>query len=506
MEELSWRENKPDNWIATVLIDSKREKDPTKNSHRLKDFYKIIENICRNRYGDGIILFPAGYFHTGEDEPRTYYNTIKDAITPTLDASPSHVFVCVGIDGRWHRERNPNQENPSKEDAWWWWDQDQIAVAIDRDNIQAIGRKFHLRQEESERNKDTGIPRVQKAEYYDDRYRENGKSRFFTLNNSRYYLAVCYDGYAHQRSDKYERNPGTDVILNLIHRFPKKGEGSGLSRQVNNGFKGISEMWKCPIFGSAIFINRPDPIRRWPSAGYCPDNFPRGKCGNYDDIPISSDDIFSMSEQGIRLNDSGAIVKIYQNYQEKIQERKCRYALQSAAHIPNSVINRRKSDLNQKYFIPDESRNAWNEQAFIAVFREKCGEENTKIIERLTEWAKKQNMNLEARNKSFFPFLKFPDGTGCQIFRLTTDGWIEFQFKYMIHYNHFNDVVVRSEWLRLINKIPGMNFTIDCLQNEKLPRRSISLLKESYYLDLFIQASNYFINVMTAPHIVTDAQ
>jgi|GEM_PF-2785302 len=487
------------NWIATVLIDSNREKDPTKNPERLEDFEKIVEKICERESGDGLILFPAGYYHTGEAEPRTYYKSIMTKISPILNSHSSHTFICVGIDGRWHREKRNGMKDAI-------WDRDQIAIAIDRDGIQAIARKFHLSPQERGITQDTRRIKVQKAEFYDDRYREDGKSRIFRLNNSRYYLAVCYDGYAHQIPNVYSKNPGTDVILNLIHRFPKRGEGSSLGYQVICGFKGITEMWNCPVFGSSIFIQRPDPIRSWPTAAFCPYEdtnrksgcpyeHPNRKRGNYDEIVISADDVFSISEQGMRLNDQDAIVKIYRKYHEKILYLKMEYASQQIDEPHKNLINNQKIGLKE-IRPPNQQRNAWNEKYFISNIRDCCGEETVNIMEKLIKWAKDRNLSLDARNKSFFPFLKLANGKGYQSFRVTPQGWIEFQFKYMIKYAPFQKPIIQNEWLRLINKIPGMNFSIDSFQNERLPRKSISVLKNPEDFDYFIVANDYFFNIV----------
>lgn len=374
------------------------------------------------------------------------------------------------------------------------WDRDQIAIAINRHGKQAIARKFHLSPQERGKTKDTQRIRVQKAEYYDDRYREDGKSRIFHLNDSRYYLAVCYDGYAHQKPNEYSKNPGTDVILNLIHRFPKKGEGSGLGYQVRCGFKGITEMWNCPVFGSSIFIQRPEPIRSWPTAAYCPYEYPNQKRGIYNDIVILPDDVFSVSEQGIRLSDQGAIVKIYRKYDEKILNLKMKYSSQPVDETDANLENNKT--LGLKGFRPrTHKRNRWDEEVFISGITERCGEEAAELIKQLINWARDLNLSFDARNKSFFPFLKFPDGKGYQIFRITPDGWIEFQFKYMINYAPFQDPIIQNEWLRLINKIPGMNFSVNSLKNEKLPKRSISCLENPEYYSYFIAANEYFLNV-----------
>lgn len=476
------------NWIATVLIDSNREKDPTKNPERLEDFEKIVEKICERESGDGLILFPAGYFHTGEDEPRTYYNPIVTKISPILNSHTDHIFVCVGIDGSWHREKRDGMGDAI-------WDRDQIAIAIDRHGKQAIARKFHLSPQERGVTQDTGRIKVQKAEYYDDRYCEDGKSRIFHLNDSRYFLAVCYDGYAHQIPDKYSKNPGTDVILNLIHRFPRTGEGSGLGYQVRCGFKGITEMWNCPVFGSSIFIQRPDPIRSWPTAAFCPYEYPNQKRGTYNDIVISADDIFSMAEKGICLNDLDAIVKVYRDYDERILDLKMKYASQQTDEDYTSPANNKKHGLKEPRHLT-QNKATWDEVSFISTIKERCGEEAVDLIKQLINWAKDLNLSLDARNKSFFPFLKLPDGEGYQFFRITSDGWIEFQFKYMINYSPFQEPIIQNEWLRLINEIPGMNFSIEALQSQKLPRRSLACLNNQEQINYFISANEFLFDVM----------
>lgn len=319
------------NWIATVLINSDHEKDPEKNPDRKQEMARIIRVIIQKCSGDGVILFPAGWIHTAEKSPRSYYNELKDEIITILERHPAHVIICIGIDGSWHKD--PDETS--------YWDRDQIALAIDHIGIQAIARKFHRTVEERLKTK-AGISRVEPAQFYDSRGKEDGMDRIFELNNIKYYLAVCYDGYAHQENSKYWKNPGIDVVLNLIHRFPNKGEGSGIGRQVFCGFKGISEMWDCPVFGSAIFINRP--IKDWPSAAYWPFKNNEKIQACYNNVVISSDENIPPENEiescPVKTNELEVKIRIFYNYIEKIEKLKTRS--QTIDNYPVITNNQKK--------------------------------------------------------------------------------------------------------------------------------------------------------------------
>jgi predicted amidohydrolase len=92
---------------------------------------------------------------------------------------------------------------------------------------------------------------------------ESGLPRTFTVGGSTFYVAVCYDtfGIHHQELE----NPGVDGVLVLAHQFNRRGDGgSGDVDFARKGLAGAARQWECPVFGAAVFNNRPVPDR-WPS-------------------------------------------------------------------------------------------------------------------------------------------------------------------------------------------------------------------------------------------------
>ena len=130
------------NWISTVILkldekqrDKKDERPEDKNEIHSQILAYVICQILSKVEGDGIILFPAGWIDAREDNAKELYSETVKRITPLLKKEERNIFVCIGIDG--------NQKGSYKGD--------QIALAIDKSGIQAIGRKFHpTKKEEKE--------------------------------------------------------------------------------------------------------------------------------------------------------------------------------------------------------------------------------------------------------------------------------------------------------------------------------------------------------------------
>lgn len=219
-------------WIATVTLQSEHEKDPTKNDERLKEIPRIISSIRASRSSDGIILFPGGWIHTGSNEAQSEEDAVRIAVSTALERSSSDVLVCIGIDG--------------KMDAAGF-DHDQVALLLDKNGIRQRVRKF------------CASPQEKNVISHDlEPLNEAIKSHIFSFKGKRFFIAVCYDLCANKPWPKGFglANPGVDYILNLVHRFPKSGEGSGVWYFVRDNFGGASRDWKCPVFGTGIFINR----------------------------------------------------------------------------------------------------------------------------------------------------------------------------------------------------------------------------------------------------------
>jgi hypothetical protein len=186
-----------------------------------------------------VILFPAGWFDTGADKPWRQYELMKDKIMASLSNIDRNIVVCLGMDGR-------TMNNYAK---------DQIAIAISKDDVIALGRKYYPIRDEEE---------IDLATSY--RSKERNKFRWFELAGRKYYLCVCYDsfGISHDKMPNF----GIDIILNLVHGFYPKGERmSGYFYFTRDGFIRASKQWDCPIFGAAVFFNREIPLN-WPSGAY----------------------------------------------------------------------------------------------------------------------------------------------------------------------------------------------------------------------------------------------
>jgi hypothetical protein len=283
------------NWISTVNLkldekqrDKKDEKLEDQNEIRFQILSYVICQILSKVEGNGIILFPAGWIDAGKDREKTYKETVK-RITPLLNKEKRDVFVCVGIDG-------------NRKDGFY---EDQIALAIDRSGIQAIGRKFYPTEKEE--------GHVTLAENY--LVGEGGYSRVFDLKGVRYYLSVCYDIFG--LNENGIENKNTDVILNLVHRFcpigiknrdceeGKSGVSSGDSYYARYGFGGASKKWACPVFGAAVFYDRKVP-ERWPSGVMWNEGDKSTTNCKYDEISLQPVDRFE-----IDINECIAYVKIY---------------------------------------------------------------------------------------------------------------------------------------------------------------------------------------------------
>ena len=242
-------------WISTVLLEEFQERyGHTDNQKRLNLLLKIIKETASKTRGSGILLLPAGYFHTSRFKPSIKYQQWISPIKRELNKIKNRrIVVVLGVDGR----------NTSKGRVPIF--KDQIALAVDRSGIIAAARKFHPTAGEKSTT-------VLANEYL---AKENGKSRIFEFNGKRFYLAVCYDLYGIRHLNL--TNPGISEVLNLIHMFNKRSDpigGSGDVYWAKNGMAGASMKWKCPVYGSVVFFNRKIP-ERWPSGVLA-----KGKNGN----------------------------------------------------------------------------------------------------------------------------------------------------------------------------------------------------------------------------------
>jgi hypothetical protein len=230
------RRKKLSNWIATVILQSNAKYS---NGERLKALSQVADLVAKETKGNGMILFPGGWFSAGKEEARSLYKWAEEKIKSILSRNERHIVICLGIDGRVAQ-----------------YAKDQIGIAICKKGIMAIGRKFHPAPRER------GHVELASNHYS----KEDGKPRIFELDGMRYFLCACYDsfGIKHKRIPNF----GIDVILDLVHGFYPKGEGgSGDVYFAKHGFAGASKQWGCLVFGAAVFFNRKIP-EHWPSGVY----------------------------------------------------------------------------------------------------------------------------------------------------------------------------------------------------------------------------------------------
>ncbi|MCW7076637.1 MAG: hypothetical protein OCU18_05020 [Candidatus Syntrophoarchaeum sp.] len=265
-------------WVATVILQSDSDSEYS-NDDRMEELRTIVDQIVKEISGDGVILFPGGWFYTEEKEPSTIYNWAEEQIRDILIGIEEKIIVCIGIDGSVDKEG---------------YSHDQIGIAVSKNGIDAMGRKFHPAPQE--------MGYVKFAPNYLSK--EDSKSRIFELNGVKYFMCVCYDTYGIRH--KNLPNPDVDVVLNLVHCFYPVGKGpSGASYFAKHGFAGASKRWKCPVFGAAVFFNR-GILENWPTGVYWNQGDKSTQKWRYEDNPIEFENKFEIS-----IKEGTALIRIY---------------------------------------------------------------------------------------------------------------------------------------------------------------------------------------------------
>lgn len=205
--------------------------------------------------GDGVIVFPGGWFSADEGEARSLYEWVEKNVRNILSRNERNIVVCIGIDGRVTQHAK-----------------DQIGIAISKKGIEAIGRKFCSAPDEEKH--------VDVAKSYLST--EDGKSRVFELNGRKYFLCACYDCFGIRK--RGISNFGIDVILDLVHGFG--GDyGKGTPYFAKLGFSWTSKLWNCVVFGAAVFFHPIKP-KNWPSGVYWNQGNKSIRKWKYEDNPI----------------------------------------------------------------------------------------------------------------------------------------------------------------------------------------------------------------------------
>jgi len=270
-------------WVATIVLQSNKQYS---NEERLDALSRIVDVVSKETEGNGVIVFPGGWFNAGAKAPRSLYEWVEKKIKDCFSRNERTIIVCLGIDGSFDAEGYAH---------------DQIAIANSKKGIEAIGRKFHPAPGEQ------GLVVLAN----DHQSKEENRLRVFEFNKVRYYMCVCYDsfGLRHQAL----RNPGIDVVLNLVHCFYPRGKGpSGDSYFAKYGFAGASMQWKCPVFGAVVYFNRSIP-EHWPS-GVCWNQGSKSTCEwRYTDNPIKPKSTVELSSKeglvSVRIYDLDGIIR-----------------------------------------------------------------------------------------------------------------------------------------------------------------------------------------------------
>ncbi len=232
--------SQPSLWVATVTLETSNDRfseiNPytEKNKDRIEELLRIIKKVSSEISGNGVVLFPGGWIHTGKDPVESIFPTIEKKICNFLQKISANIVVSLGIDGSFREGI----------------DRDQISFSLDKSGIIAIGRKYQAKTQEEKK-------RVHLTT--DFRSGDFGKPRIFSLHGIRFYPSICYDTYGPQQY-KLE-NPGVDIVISHVHYFvPLTEEGpKGVVDFVRKGFVGASAQWHVPVFGAAIFIRRSIP-------------------------------------------------------------------------------------------------------------------------------------------------------------------------------------------------------------------------------------------------------
>lgn len=243
------------NWVATVILQSNGKYS---NDERLKALSQIVELVAKETDGDSVILFPCGWFDANKQEARSLYKWAEKNVRKILAKNKGNIVICLGIDGKYDEGKDQSK--------------DQIAIAISKHGIRAIGRKFHPTKAEE--------AHIKTAKNHSSM--EEGKPRIFSSNGKKYFLAVCYDVFGIKQ--KKIPNFGIDVILDLVHGFAG-GYGKGHPYFAKDGFAGASKEWDCLVFGAAVFFHPIKP-KNWPSGVYWNKGNKSIRKWKYEDNPI----------------------------------------------------------------------------------------------------------------------------------------------------------------------------------------------------------------------------
>ena len=189
----------------------------------LKDIFKEVKSQPT------IILFPAGIFNFSVLQ-EICIKKLARFFSKFLEINHSSAVIVLGID--FGVKKDITKIKKAKK---------QMAIAINKDGIIALSKKFYPTKEEEGKIELSSSPYEKTC----------GLNACFTYNNQPFVMAVCYDIFGIRKKNiKVEKNT---IILNLIHTFKKTGIASGTFYYVRDGLARTSYYTSCKVFCAAIF-------------------------------------------------------------------------------------------------------------------------------------------------------------------------------------------------------------------------------------------------------------
>jgi hypothetical protein len=238
-------------WLATVTLesdsykypDNDAEKNERKNADRMAALSAILKTIAENNVGEGIVIFPGGYFHSGTDDVNTFSPSLVYQISTLLEQYSATIIVVIGIDGKVILTKG----------ATYRYDANQIALVVSSQGIDAGAKKFFPTDPIEADVVDLAENYLSEEMFWTHRY-----SRIFSLANRSFYVAVCNDIKGLGIHPKPE---GVDAILNCVHGCYNredhiKDKAPQCNYFVRRNFAGASQQWRCPVFGAVVFFKR----------------------------------------------------------------------------------------------------------------------------------------------------------------------------------------------------------------------------------------------------------
>lgn len=234
--------------ICTAIIQIEENNwDETPNYAKYKLLSDILTKLCKKT---DLLILPAGFLNSQSKHPDIIIQKAEQTILELIKINNPNLFICLGIDGR-------NKK-------------DQLALALNKTGIVAMGRKFH--------HMDNSVQLADSPFAL-----EQNKPRHFQVKGRKPYLAVCYDIYGISHMKLINQNK-CDLIIGLIHRFDNNSSGD--SDFARKGLAGASKQWGVHSYASSVFCEDRDPSK-WPSGVQWIHGKESVRDFNYDQIRIN---------------------------------------------------------------------------------------------------------------------------------------------------------------------------------------------------------------------------